>query len=85
MLEPVAPAVLPVASGNSAAKREMNSANDELTSLTAQIRGDTLYDPPPPPPQSPSKIVSQGFCDYGGPGIIAVGVLLVIFAFLKRN
>ena len=84
VLDPVAQQVLPVATGGTAIKREMNDTNTELTELMASARADTLYDPLPPQPASAGRTVA-GFCNNTTPVLFAAGVLLVIFAFIKTK
>lgn len=84
VLDPVVQQTLPVSTGSTTGKREMNDTNTQLTELVAASRADTLYDPNPPPPASPGGTVA-GFCNFSYPTLFAAGILLVIFAFIKTK
>ena len=84
VLDPVSQNILTVSGGNTETKRNMVNLNEQITEMAAKSRADTLYDPQPPPPVTPGKLVA-GFCNYSSSALAAAGILLIIFAFMKKR
>jgi len=81
-LKPIQVHPLPIGSGVSPLKQQMNQTNTLLTMLNAQANANTKYDPDVPQPVTVAVTI-ENFCS--GPSMLMViGGLLIVYSIVSK-